>query len=608
VDKLKTVLSSIRFRVVFSYLFIILIPFSVIGIIANTAMQKEAISKETERLLGEIRSTNDYVTEILNASRQFNSMFFLNENLIKGTTDIVNTDQIAKFSQIQDIQYLYGIMDNYVDSNPHAKSIYFYNFSTDAFYLATDRQLSSLYTQDNIIDINFNLRRVNIDESPWYQDFKKKQDNNVWILTDPIEDEGDPILAYCSRIKLARQNVFALISSNIRESAIYEILQKTAAASGSQMYMIDASGQILSTTDRDLLGVSIADTQYAKLYQEPYNPNESFSQIISIGGKDNLAVGYRSENGWLYLIVTPYAYIMDAAKQSRNVMILLYLSVALLSSLSLFSTSRFYFDPVNQLSRAMKRFEKGDFHVRLPENRKDEFGYIFAQFNETVASIDELVRKNYINEIQKKNATMKFIQTQINRHFLFNTMDLINWNVLQGDRDKASETLVALSNFYRISLTNGGDMITVSETMEMLSHYTHIIELRYPGRYRITIEGDAEIYGFKVLKFIFQPLVENAFHHGVIKPGDEVHIRFKKQGEGVLFTVEDNGRGIQPEKLKEIHMALQDEDFDSSSNFALKSINQHIKLFYGNQYGLTIESNWGKGTIVKIYLPKPGGV
>lgn len=606
-DKLKSLLSSIRFRIVFSYLFIILIPFFVIGATANAIMQKDSIARETERLSAEIKSTKDYVTEILSASRQFNSMFFLNENLIKGTTDIVNTDQITKFTQIQDIQYLHGLMENYVDSNPHATSIYFYNFATDAFYLATDRQYASSYVPENYPEINFNTHRQDIAASAWYRDFSAKGQSNAWVLTSPIEGERDPILAYCSKIKLAKQDVFALISSNVRESEIRGIMQKAVEASGSRMYMIDPYGQILSATDRQALGAYTADTPYAELVSAEGTASGSFSRMASVDGKDNLAVGYRSEDGWVYLIVTPYAYIMDAAKQSRMVIILLYLAVAMLSSLSLFFTSRFFFNPVSQLSRAMKRLEKGDFRVRLPENRRDEFGYIFAQFNETVASIDRLVRENYINEIQKKSATMKFIQTQINRHFLFNTMDLINWNVLQGDRDKACETLVALSNFYRISLTNGEDMITVRDAIQMLSHYTHIIELRYPGRYRITIEGDEEIDSFPVLKFVFQPLVENAFHHGVIKPGDEVHIRFAKQGDGVLFTIEDNGRGIEPAKLRQIQDALQDEDSGAGANFALTSISQHIKLFYGKQYGLQIESAWGKGTTVRMYLPKTGG-
>ena len=606
-EKLKSVLSSIRFRVVFSYLFIILIPFFVIGITANTIMQKDAISKETDRLLAEIKSTNDHVSEILNASRQFNSMFFLNEDLIKRTTDIVNTDQIKKYSQIEDIQYLYGLIDNYVDSNLHAKSIYFYNFATDAFYLATDRQYSSGYIPKNYPEINFNVQRVDISTSAWYRDFREKQQNNTWILTSPIEEEGDPILSYCSMIKLAKQDVFALVSSNVRESEIYGIMTNAAGASGSRMYIIDAYGQILSTTDREMLGANVAGTQYAGLYQGD-DPKESFSKIVTIDDNDNLAVGYTSEDGWMYLIVTPYTYIMNTAKQSRNIMVLLYLSVAILSSISLFFTSRLVFNPVRQLAGAMKKFKKGNFRVRLPENRRDEFGYIFAQFNETVAGLDKLVQENYINEILKKSATMKFLQTQINRHFLFNTLDLINWNVLQGDRDKASETLVALSNFYRISLTNGADMITVLEVMQMLSHYTHIIELRYPSRYKVTIEGDEEIYDFRVLKFIFQPLVENAFHHGVIKPGDEVHIRFAKQEDGVLFSVEDNGRGIESEELKQIKNALKNEESDTSANFALKSINQHIKLFYGKRYGLEIESTRGKGTTVRIFLPKIGGV
>ena len=150
------------------------------------------------------------------------------------------------------------------------------------------------------------------------------------------------------------------------------------------------------------------------------------------------------------------------------------------------------------------------------------------------------------------------------------------------------------------------DLIPIRHVAEMLSLYARIIDLRYPNRYRFRIDVDQTIEEVRVLKFIFQPLLENAFVHGVSKTGGSVSARFQRDPRGVLFSVEDDGRGIRPERLREIKSALRSDGTNVEENFALVNVDRQIRLYYRIETGIEIVSRWGEGTRVTVVLPERG--
>ena len=203
---------------------------------------------------------------------------------------------------------------------------------------------------------------------------------------------------------------------------------------------------------------------------------------------------------------------------------------------------------------------------------------------------------------------MRALQSQINPHFLYNTLDTIIWMAEAKKTDQIVEVVSALSNFFRISLSKGQDWITISEEIERVKSYLIIQKIRYRDIMDFKIEVDERVADNTVLKLILQPLVENAIYHGIKnkREGGTIFVRARPNNANeVLFEVEDNGIGFAPEKLIQIQDELADNsgEIKQESGFGLGNVNHRLKLYYGMQYGLSIKSKYQGGTCVTFVIP-----
>jgi two-component system, sensor histidine kinase YesM len=596
---------SIRLRVGLSYLLIILVPFLIVGIAANSYMRNSALDRETKTLLNSIISTELYVNEILGTAEQYYYLFTTNEGLIKSAQTIVNPDNIDTFANLKNIAKIYNSMKNYVYNAAYVNSIYFYNTSTEAFYLSSKEDFHKRITTKLSDDIAFNLNRKDIEQSRWYLDYRLQNTNQVWYLTRNIKPENShmPLLAFCASLKFGRDDSAAVISINIEEREIKDVLATISANDKTVISIFNSNSQIISSTDDELLHKIAEDTQYEKFYSTVLENSSSASSEEIINGKKHLLLGYYSpEYDWVYIVQTPYDAVVQSALQSRNILILLYVIISVLVIISLIFTIPLFYTPLEKLIGGMKKIETGDFDIRLPERRGDEYGYIFKQFNKTVSSIQLLIKENYSIAIEKNSITMKYIQSQINKHFLFNTLNIINWKVREGDTDLGADAIVTLSNFFRLSLNYGEDFLSVEEVCSMLGYYGELIELRYPKKYDIKINYDSPILHEPVLKIIFQPLLENSLQHGFGKEQGRIDIDFKQKNGGILFVLTDNGVGMSNEQVRSIIKSFKDP-VHKQENFALKSINRLLQLVHKDNYSFKIKSTPGYGTTIEIFMP-----
>jgi two-component system sensor histidine kinase YesM len=278
------------------------------------------------------------------------------------------------------------------------------------------------------------------------------------------------------------------------------------------------------------------------------------------------------------------------------------------SVVAAWALSRSIYTPIKKLHDVTKTITQNDLQVLVTSDNVDEITELGMSFNIMIGKIRELLKAKIEEQENLKKAELRTLQSQINPHFLYNTLDTIIWMAEAKKTDQIVEVVSALSNFFRISLSKGKDWITIAEEIERVRSYLIIQKMRYSDIMDFKIEVDKNVSNHTVLKLILQPLVENAIYHGIKnkRAGGTIIVRAKPwNGNEVLVEIEDNGIGILPDKLSKIQAELNDnsDDIKQESGFGLGNVNQRIKLYYGMQYGLSIRSEYQIGTCVSFIIP-----
>lgn len=260
---------------------------------------------------------------------------------------------------------------------------------------------------------------------------------------------------------------------------------------------------------------------------------------------------------------------------------------------------------MNNTINAMERVKQGDLSTRIAEsNFNDELAYIDERFNEMCEELDLYIRKSYIAEINQKNAEMKHLQSQINPHFLYNTLEVIRMKAICSGNKDVGKMLYNLAVLFRSQLKEK-DIITIEKELDYCRKYLDLFKFRYEDKFAYEIECDNNLLGNNIIKFILQPLIENYVVHGVRLSDDdnEMKIKIKDCGSIIEVHIIDNGKGISDEKLEEIKQKLSDKNANSDS-IGIINVNQRLKNTYGEEYGVTFIEGLEIGTEILVKIPK----
>lgn len=272
--------------------------------------------------------------------------------------------------------------------------------------------------------------------------------------------------------------------------------------------------------------------------------------------------------------------------------------------------------PVDKLYKGMKRLGTGNMNVQLPNKRQDELGYLTEAFNRMVVNQRQLIEEHYEQQLRLAKTELKFLQTQINPHFLYNTLDSINWTAKNYEADEISEMVLNLSRFFRLSLNKGKEVFTIDESLSHLHYYIRIQQIRFLDSFTVQYNIQEESRSVPIMKLLLQPLVENAILHGMegkTEGGLLVISSWIEDGQTVHIEVRDNGSGMSEERLSYVQEELKrlsSRDYNLFSPeeeykdlFGLRNVITRIKLYYGEGAGLTINSIISEGTAVVVTLP-----
>lgn len=303
---------------------------------------------------------------------------------------------------------------------------------------------------------------------------------------------------------------------------------------------------------------------------------------------------------WTVYCFVPAALVSHNAGSIINATLIVILAciVSLLIIISIFSKT--FIKRIFSLNAIMKRVEWGELDLQVQSEARDEIGELTNRFGKMLNRLNEQIDETYRSKIIQKEAELKALQSQINPHFLYNTLSFINWKALKNDAPEISHVVTSMSKFYRTALNQGNNIITVRNELENIKSYIEIIQVMGDYSFDVVYKIDEEVNDYSTINLILQPLAENAIKHGIKQKNNGKGLLYVSAwlGKGTVnFAIEDNGPGMEKETIDTI-LTMQ------STGYGLKNVNERLQLRFGTKYGISIQSRLGYGTVMTIVIPQ----
>lgn len=559
--KIKIILGNMkmRYKLMLIYLCIGFLPFFILGVVFYIHVRNLIIEEE-------YMSSLNYVTQ---ATQSLDN----NIKIYNSLSDYLSFNQVISNTltyQYEDTYDLYQQITKVID--PSINSIkYFHN----------DVKRITIYTDNHDIKHDTIIAPIDtIKDQEWYE--KASLSSQIQWYVDK-----DNQIAYSVRKMpmLDRQGVEGILYIEIDYQDIFQSYS-LGEFSDYDLFVLQNNQTLLYEEHRHEKEKSMTLEELSQLEK---TENKNFIQYTS------------EETGWSICF---YRLSMTHTKRLTLLTIIIVIAIVLsmiLTCIALVSTSRLIVGRIEQLMNHMKRVEKGELEVNLQNEYKDEIGSLIEGFQKMVMRIRRLIQEVYIEKLIQKEYEMRALQQQINPHFLYNTLSMINFKALEVGENDISKITLALSSFYRTSLNKGKNTCTIKDEINNMKAYMDIQLMMHDYLFDFECEVDENILSCETLNLILQPIVENSIKHGIdLLDGSRRGLIkvYASLNDGIVYImIEDNGVGMDQET-----MALMLSQ--NSKGYGMKNVHERIQLYYGQEYGLHIESVINQGTIITVKIPE----
>jgi two-component system, sensor histidine kinase YesM len=377
-------------------------------------------------------------------------------------------------------------------------------------------------------------------------------------------------------------------------TGIQELIRLRSAQIKGTVHVMNRKGDFLYSSDN----YSVPEP----LRNIPFGTN--FTKIKWKGESYYINTLADDQMGYLYVGFIPESDIKKVTIVHRYMV----LATVLLSCIAIAITyflMRSYSRRITKIETTIHEVRGGNLQIRIPDCReRDELSTISESFNEMLDDVNRYIEDVYVLDIRQREAEMKALHSQIQPHFLYNTLEAIRMKAIADGSKTTSNMIYSLGQLFRYSLNNK-EIVQISDEMEHVKEYIGLFQIRYPNRLIITYDLPEDCLHEKILKFTLQPLVENYMIHGLRKETNhnELNIKIQRKQQDIVILIEDNGRGISEDQLNRIHSKLLDGTTTTEGSIGLSNVHQRIQYKYGQEYGIQISSMEGEGTIVEVKIP-----
>ena len=587
-------------RMIFTILFVLLFLLFVLASLFFTYYSQKRVEKNTINFMSLINYQIDL--QITNAFRVIDRVLFagtLYRDFSKIMSDYDDLDDIQYFDRSIKI-YDFIKLSNWV--NPYILSLTFVDNSGDFFNVmgGTENHQKNLFGNIDRLERSGNkLLMTPIEKNNWFFSVERQIFSVFSILNDTNSGE---------------RFGYACVDIDFKDF-IERILSKQAGQQGNYFLIYENSRFVYGDGDAEFALTQITNGRDISI-ELPAALGGKLDQRVyrsTIDNDEYLFVMHTNERtGWLLVQYLNMKNIKTSNRAVAGLYFTVIILLLLISIIFIYILNQLTFRSVKELIVGMKRVEKGEiFPIDNPGNGDNEIGQLIVSFNNMANNLRESIYRQYILKTQQQRTELKILQSQINPHFLANTLNLIQ-SIARSEKNKIIPKITKnLIHMFRYSI-DGRTEVPVSEEIDHIRKYIEIQELRFPGRCAVEYDVSRDVMTLKMIKFILQPLVENSYYHGIERTSrkGEIAVRVMEvENDRVCIQVEDNGVGIDEEKLERIRNELEvPRDklniLDDTEGLGIMNVCLRIRDYYGDDYGLEIFSTVNKGTTVRVIIPR----
>ena len=571
-------------------LFIILLFMALLPTVCITAVSyyryqqtsQQQMQEYSENLFSKaVQQANSTLTELENATNLFSSYssgdYSLTQNLRPFSSENASPDELSVFRTQQNIRYL---CQNIINTYDFIYGIYIFTPSGINFTYENTQNVRMKYAYTP-------------EGSDWYEK-TLEYSGNLYISDISVHDD----------IFQSSETSFFISKS------LYDIYASENL--GILLINCDPSAVDLSplNTIPEVTSLIIADTSRDEvIYSTPSDRALPALDEIKENAAYSMNLGLPSLT--LYTLVD-YSRLWQEFSMTGIILILISAACIVIGVILAFYFSKTVTKPIEHLSRKMSKQNGENLSPSTQYlDRTDEIGVLYNEYNSMIEALDTAIKTNYQNKLISLDAQMKSLEARINSHFLFNTLEAIN-SIASIEGSKRITTMaMSLGNMFRYAIKTQSELVTLQDEIDHIMDYISIQQIRFSNRFVFRLSVPEQMRNLKVLKLILQPIVENSFSHGLqnCQYGHRIHVYGFLREDYFLIYIVDDGKGMFPEQLMELNESLLEEpEFKelghrTNQSIGLKNINTRIELYYGKGYGLSVQSRYGTGTMIRIKLP-----
>ncbi|MFC7686703.1 sensor histidine kinase [Ureibacillus sp. GCM10028918] len=574
-----------------SYVLLTVIPMSLLGYIAYSQY-----TKSIEEQVGE------YIPKLL---EQANENIANQVNEINHLPDLLyNSSQVIGVLRKDAHQNRSSLLQDEFAINSYLSRTYINGGNLDilgVFVLSKNR----IYESVKIPYKNFDLTNYSI---PYGQNIELQGTEGMYILPKQttLQFEGNPpfILLMRQLTDLENRTNLGTILIAVEVTFLEDVITKLTDKGEANLWLMDYKGHIIYHTDPNLIGtIDNEVNNYPILKGSFRTTSEEKNKLISIH--------HIEETGWTLVHSIEAKNLTERTDLVRTATIIVFLGFVVFSTIISIFLAWNVSSPLNRLIKLMKHVEKGNFNVDLPIETKDEVGMLANSFNSMVIEIKDLIRDKYQIELKQKEAELYALQSQINPHFMYNTLETIAMAVEDDEKETVVQMVTLLGRMLRFSISNRESLVSISEELMHTEDYLTIQKIRFEDKFDFVVHEEIDTKKYYTPKFILQPIVENAIKYAFVYgriTTVEITIKMvenpETRAEEIVFLLKDNGPGIKKEVLDKIQLLLQSDPMAKrDSRFGLSNVHARITMNFGNGFGLRVSSITDQGTEVEIRIP-----